>query len=78
MMTDPSSSRWPALFGFIGGTALGVGSPYLILTYGSELSMTVRILAIILALAAGGRLARAGRAAATTHLVETNAQRRLP
>jgi hypothetical protein len=65
------------VLGVVVGAVLGVGGPYLIMTFGGELSATVRMLGISLALAGGGWVARAGRPAAKTHLIETDTQRRL-
>lgn len=52
-MNEMRFPRWLAGFGVLGGVAIALGLPWLILVYGGDLSGGAKLTLIILALAAG-------------------------
>lgn len=76
-MSEPSFPRWLAAVGVFGGVAIALGLPYLTLVHGDGLSATMKMMVIVLALAAGGTLVRAGQSPADSDVVRRDSQRRV-
>jgi hypothetical protein len=58
-MNEIRFPRWLAGMGVLGGVAIALGFPYIILTLGGDLSEGVKVVLIILGLLGGGILALA-------------------
>ena len=74
-MRETRLTSWLAGLGVLGGVAIALGIPYLTLVHGDELSVTARLLVIVLSLAAGGAIVRAGQSAVESDVVGQNRTR---
>lgn len=69
-MREIPLASWLAGLGVLGGVAIALGLPYLTLVHGDALPVTMRLLVIVIALAAGGALVRAGQSKADTEIIQ--------
>jgi hypothetical protein len=49
--------RWLATMGILGGVAIAIGVPYIVLVFGGDLGSGAKVALVILSLVAGGLLA---------------------